>query len=216
MRTWPRSAPTRPSRSIYIATPHQFHREHAVLAAEHGKHVILEKPLALTLEDCDAIIAAAERHRIHLIVGHTHAFDPAVRAMRGIIASGEIGRLGLVHSFNYTNYLYRPRRPEELDTARGGGILFNQVPHQIDTARLLGGGLVRSVRAGAGVARCVAADGGPLRGAADLRGRRHRLAGLQRLRPFRLRRMAFRDQRARRAQDTGPWRRPPLAGTGAG
>jgi phthalate 4,5-cis-dihydrodiol dehydrogenase len=136
---------------VYIATPHQFHAAHAVLAAQHGKHIILEKPMALTLADCDAIIAAVERHGVHLIVGHTHAFDPAVRLMRDIIARGELGRLGLIHSFNYTNFLYRPRRPEELDTARGGGILFNQVPHQIDTARLLAGGLARSVRAQASV-----------------------------------------------------------------
>jgi phthalate 4,5-cis-dihydrodiol dehydrogenase len=132
---------------VYIATPHQYHAEHATLAAEHGKHIILEKPMALTLAECDAIIAAVERHKVHLIVGHTHAFDPAVRLMREIIARGELGKLGLIHSFNYTNYLYRPRRPEELDTARGGGILFNQVPHQIDTARLLAGGKVRSLRA---------------------------------------------------------------------
>ena len=57
-------------------------RRHAVLAAEHGKHIILEKPMALTLAECDAIIAAVERHKVHLIVGHTHAFDPAVRLMR--------------------------------------------------------------------------------------------------------------------------------------
>jgi phthalate 4,5-cis-dihydrodiol dehydrogenase len=132
---------------IYIATPHQFHAPHAILAAQHGKHIILEKPMALTLDECDAIIAAVERHKVHLIVGHTHAFDPAVRLMRDIIARGELGKLGLIHSFNYTNYLYRPRRPEELDTTQGGGILFNQVPHQIDTARLLAGGLVRNVRA---------------------------------------------------------------------
>jgi phthalate 4,5-cis-dihydrodiol dehydrogenase len=132
---------------VYIATPHQFHAAHAILAAEHGKHVILEKPMALTLVECDAIIAAADQHKVQLIVGHTHAFDPAVRLMREIIARGELGKLGLIHSFNYTSYLYRPRRPEELDTAQGGGILFNQVPHQIDTARLLAGGTVRSVRA---------------------------------------------------------------------
>jgi phthalate 4,5-cis-dihydrodiol dehydrogenase len=82
-----------------------------------------------------------------LIVGHTHAFDPANPAMRRIIASGELGRLGMIASFNYTNYLYRPRRPEELDTSKGGGILFNQLPHQIDTVRYLAGGLARSVRA---------------------------------------------------------------------
>jgi len=88
---------------------------------------------------------------VHLIVGHTHAFDSPVRAMRGLIASGELGALGMLASWNYTNYLYRPRRPEELDTQKGGGILFNQVPHQIDTVRLLGGGLVKSVRAQVGV-----------------------------------------------------------------
>jgi phthalate 4,5-cis-dihydrodiol dehydrogenase len=137
--------------AVYIATPHQFHAEHAVAAAEHGKHVILEKPMALTLADCDRIIAAVERSRVHLIVGHTHAFDPAVREMRRLIASGEMGALGMIASWNYTNYLYRPRRPEELDTSKGGGILFNQVPHQIETVRLLGGGLVKSVRAQVGI-----------------------------------------------------------------
>lgn len=132
---------------VYIATPHQFHATHAAIAAEAGKHIILEKPMALALADCDAIIAAAERAGVHLIVGHTHAFDPAVREMRRIVASGELGALGMIAAWNYTNFLYRPRRPEELDTARGGGILFNQVPHQIDIVRLLAGGLVRSVRA---------------------------------------------------------------------
>src|SRR5258708_5379397 len=137
--------------AVYIATPHQFHAPHAVLAAEHGKHIILEKPMALTLADCDTIIAAVEKHKVHLVVGHTHAFDPNVRLMRDIIARGELGKLGLINSFNYTNFLYRPRRPEELDTSKGGGILFNQVPHQIDTARLLAGGLVKSLRAQASV-----------------------------------------------------------------
>lgn len=136
--------------AVYIATPHQFHAEHARLAAAAGKHVILEKPMALTLADCDVIIAAVEKAGVHLVVGHTHAFDPAIRAMRAMIASGELGRLGMIASWNYTNYLYRPRRPEELDTAKGGGILFNQLPHQIDIVRLLGGGLVKSVRAHAG------------------------------------------------------------------
>lgn len=137
--------------AVYIATPHQFHAAHAIMAAERGKHVILEKPMALTLADCDRIIAAVERAGVHLVVGHTHAFDSAVREMRALIASGELGRLGMLASWNYTNYLYRPRRPEELDTSKGGGILFNQVPHQIDTVRLLGGGLVKSVRAQAGI-----------------------------------------------------------------
>lgn len=133
--------------AVYIATPHQFHAAQVVLAASRGKHVIVEKPLALSLQDCDAVIEAVERHGITLVVGHTHAFDPNIRTMRGIIASGALGRLGMIAAWNYTNFLYRPRRPEELDTARGGGIVFNQIPHQIDIARTLGGGRVRSLRA---------------------------------------------------------------------
>ncbi len=201
---------------VYIATPHQFHAAHAILAAEHGKHIILEKPMALTLAECDAIIAAVERHKVQLIVGHTHAFDPAVRLMRDIIARGELGRLGLIHSFNYTNYLYRPRRPEELDTALGGGILFNQVPHQIDTARLLAGGRCQKRARPHHGARSGAADRGKLRGAAAVRQRRRGVAGLQRLRPFRFRRMAFRHRRARCAEADRPWRGPPGAGAGPG
>ena len=186
------------------------------LAAEHGKHIILEKPMALTLAECDAIIAAVERHKVHLIVGHTHAFDPAVRLMREIIARGELGKLGLIHSFNYTNYLYRPRRPEELDTAKGGGILFNQVPHQIDTARLLAGGAGAKRPRQHDRARSRAADRSKLRRAAAIRQRRRGVAGLQRLRPFRFRRMAFRHQRARRAEADRARRRPPVAGQGHG
>jgi phthalate 4,5-cis-dihydrodiol dehydrogenase len=136
--------------AVYIATPHQFHAAHAVRAAAAGKHIILEKPMALSLGDCDKINAAVAKAGVHLIVGHTHAYDPAIRVMRSLIASGDLGRLAMIASWNYTNYLYRPRRPEELDTAQGGGILFNQLPHQIDIVRLLGGGLVESVRAAAG------------------------------------------------------------------
>src|SRR5262249_11756640 len=113
--------------------------------AEAGKHVIVEKPLALTLEDCDAIIAAGEKSGVQLIVGHTHGFDPAVREMARIIRSGEVGALALIAMWNYTNFMYRPRR-EELDTSKSGGIIFNQIPHQIDILRGLGGE-IRSVRA---------------------------------------------------------------------
>ena len=56
----------------------------------------------------------------------------------------------MLHALNYTDFLYRPRRPEELDTAQGGGAVFNQAAHQVDIVRLLGGGRVKSVRAATG------------------------------------------------------------------
>ena len=46
----------------------------------------------------------------------------------------------MITALNYTDFLYRPRRPEELDTAQGGGAVFNQAAHQVDIVRLLGGG----------------------------------------------------------------------------
>jgi len=132
--------------AVYIATPHQYHRQNALAAAAGGKHIIVEKPMALTLEDCDAMTAAAESNGVHLVVGHTHSFDAPILKIREIVRSGELGPLAMINTFSYGNFLYRPRRPEELDTAQGGGIIYNQVPHQVDLVRLIGGGLVRSVR----------------------------------------------------------------------
>lgn len=136
--------------AVYIATPHQFHREHTVVAASRGKHVVVEKPMALSLADCDAMIEAAEASGVSLLVGHTHGFDAPVRRMREIIDSGSIGPLRMVLLFNFTDFLYRPRRPEELDTARGGGILFNQIPHQIEIVRTLTDSKLLSVSAATG------------------------------------------------------------------
>jgi phthalate 4,5-cis-dihydrodiol dehydrogenase len=135
--------------AIYIASPHRFHAAQAIQAMEHGKHVLVEKPLALTIAECDAVAAAADRTGMQLIVGHTHAFDPNVREMRRIIRSGELGRLGMILSFNYNDFLLRPHRDDEFDPERGGGIAFNQLAHQIEILRLLGGN-VRAVRASVG------------------------------------------------------------------
>lgn len=136
---------------VYIATPHQFHAAQAIEAMQAGKHVVVEKPMALTLSDCDAMIEVAERTGRVLIVGHTHGFDPAPRAMGEIVASRRYGPLSMITMLNFTDFLYRPRRPEELDTSQGGGIFFNQLPHQIEIARVIAGEPVRSVRCASGV-----------------------------------------------------------------
>jgi phthalate 4,5-cis-dihydrodiol dehydrogenase len=135
---------------VYVATPHEFHAEQAALAASRGKHVLVEKPMALTLQQCDSMVQAARVARVHLIVGHSHSFDAPVRRTRELIAGGAFGRLKMISALNYTDFLYRPRRPEELDTGRGGGAVFNQAAHHVDVVRLLGGGRLKSVRAGTG------------------------------------------------------------------
>jgi phthalate 4,5-cis-dihydrodiol dehydrogenase len=136
--------------AVYVATPHQFHARHAIFAAQHGKHLLVEKPIALTLDESTAIIDAARRAGVHLVVGHSHSFDAPIRHLRDLVESGHFGAVRMINAFNYTDYLYRPRRPEELDTAQGGGAVFNQAAHQVDIVRLIGGGHVTSVRAATG------------------------------------------------------------------
>jgi phthalate 4,5-cis-dihydrodiol dehydrogenase len=136
--------------AVYIASPHEFHCEQVVLAAEHGKHIIVEKPLTLVDADAKQMVEAVRRHNVQLVVGTSRSHDPIVKTMRELIASGECGRLAMINAWNYTDYLYRPRRPEELDTSKGGGILFSQLPHQIDVIKAVAGASVVSVRAGSG------------------------------------------------------------------
>jgi phthalate 4,5-cis-dihydrodiol dehydrogenase len=133
--------------AIYIATPHQYHLRHVRAAVANGKHVMVEKPMALALEDCQAMIDAARAAGVVLLVGHSHSFDAPYLATRRLIASGAHGDLGMITAVNFTDFLYRPRRPEELDTQQGGGVVFSQGAHQLDIVRLLGGGKLRSIRA---------------------------------------------------------------------
>ena len=132
---------------VYVATPHQMHAEHVELAARCGKHVLVEKPMALTLEDCTRMIEACARAGTRLVVGHSHSFDAPVLRARQLIDSGAFGAVRMVHAMQYTDFLVRPRRPEELDTAQGGGVAFSQAAHQVDVVRLLAGGRVERVRA---------------------------------------------------------------------
>ena len=131
--------------AVYISTPHELHADQVKYAASKGKHILVEKPMALSLEDCDAMTHAARRAGVALVVGHSHSFDAPIARTRELIETGTFGKLRMIQSMNYTDWLYRPRRPEELTD--GGGVLFNQAPHQVDVARYLGGGDVKTVRA---------------------------------------------------------------------
>lgn len=133
--------------AVYVATPHQFHAANVIAAASRGKHVLVEKPMALSLNECLAMITATRNAGVRMVIGHSHSFDAPIVRTREFIASGEFGALHMVTALNYTDFLYRPRRPEELSTESGGGVIFNQAPHHVDVVRLLGGGLVRSVTA---------------------------------------------------------------------
>src|SRR5207253_10840594 len=81
------------------------------------------------------------------IFGHNHSFNRHNQRTRENIEGGTVGRVRMINAQYYTDFLYRPRRPEELATASGGGVVFSQGAHQVDIVRLLGGGHVASVRA---------------------------------------------------------------------
>lgn len=136
---------------VYIVTPNRLHREQAIIAAEHGKHIIVDKPMAPSVADCEAMNQAAERAGVVLLCGHSHSYGPAVRAMRKVISSGELGRLRMINTWHFNEWIYRPRDSWELDADGSGNLIFNQGAHQIDIVRVLGGGMVRSVRATTGV-----------------------------------------------------------------
>jgi phthalate 4,5-cis-dihydrodiol dehydrogenase len=135
---------------IWVTTPNQFHCEHTVLAAEHGKHVICTKPMALTVAECERMCRAAEQNGVQLLCGQTWSMGPDIQAMWRAARSGELGRLIAINVWFYTDWLLKPRVAEELDESLGGGVVYRHAPHLIDTVRLLGGGRVRSVRATAG------------------------------------------------------------------
>jgi phthalate 4,5-cis-dihydrodiol dehydrogenase len=137
--------------AVYIATPHQYHAADVLTAAANGKHAIVEKPMALTIEECRAMTDAAERNGVVLVVGHSAGFNPSIKLIRELIVSGEVGPLRMIANLVYTNFLYRPRRPEELDTAQGGGIMFNQIPHALDVIRVIDGGPLESAYAVTGI-----------------------------------------------------------------
>ena len=129
--------------AVYVATPHELHAAHACLAAASGKHVLVEKPMALTLDECRAMIAAARESGVQLVVGHSHSFDLPVQRTRELIQSGKYGALRMITALDFTDFVYRPRRPEELAT----GAVYNQAAHHVDIVRLLAGAEVKSVRA---------------------------------------------------------------------
>lgn len=136
--------------AVYITTPHQLHLAHALAAIDAGKHVLMEKPITVTLDDATQMIHAARAAGVSLIVGPSHSFDGPVALAEKLIKQSVIGRVRMIHAFYATDYLYRPRRPEELDTQLGGGVVFGQAIHQIDVVRRLAGVSAHTVTARTG------------------------------------------------------------------
>ncbi len=120
---------------LHICTPHPAHAAPAVQALEAGVHVLVEKPMAASLEDCDAMLQAAEKSRCKLgIVSQRRLYAPCMR-MKYAIQEGRIGHpiLGTVAMLGWRDEAYYRSDPWRGSwKEEGGGVLVNQAPHQLD------------------------------------------------------------------------------------
>lgn len=140
--------------AVAVCTPSGMHADHAVAALLAGKHVIVEKPMDVTIEACDRLIAAADRAGRHCGVISQHRFDAATVLARQLIDQGRIGRILLITGdvkWYRTQAYYDEGEWRGTWKLDGGGALMNQGIHTLDLLHWLGGG-VASVHARASIA----------------------------------------------------------------
>jgi myo-inositol 2-dehydrogenase/D-chiro-inositol 1-dehydrogenase/scyllo-inositol 2-dehydrogenase (NAD+) len=120
--------------AVVITTPTFTHMQLAVMAAQAGKHVFLEKPMAMDLEECDAIIGACRDNGVHLQIGFMRRFDPDFSLAFERIQAGEIGEPMLVKSLTHGPGL---PPPWARDLSRSNGNLAEVNSHDLDATRWL-------------------------------------------------------------------------------
>jgi phthalate 4,5-cis-dihydrodiol dehydrogenase len=136
--------------AVVIATPHHLHAEMAIAAAAAGKHILLEKPMARTAAECTAIIEAAAKAEIKLMIGQVLHFALPCLMARQILDSGELGQPIVGTSTLSKLWLEPNRRDWHLDPGRGGGMLMTAGIHALDLLLWFMGDAATSVCAATG------------------------------------------------------------------
>lgn len=134
--------------AVLIATPHDLHAEPVLLAADRGVHVLLEKPMATTLADCERMVNACERSGVTFMVAENERYKSNFRSVGKAIRDGEIGRVLAIRG-EICGRGDRRGDPEHWihdPTRAGGGIVLSLAVHRLDVIRWLGG-TVRTVSA---------------------------------------------------------------------
>lgn len=120
--------------AVILNLPHFLHCEATEYFLDQGVHVLVEKPMANTVEECDRMIAAAKRNQKVLAVGHSRRFAPAIRRIKEIYESGELGKLCMFQETRTQNYFKADRPRWFLDKKMsGGGITMNYGAHALDS-----------------------------------------------------------------------------------
>ena len=129
--------------AVYIATPHALHAEQAIAAAEHGKHVLVEKPLATNREDAMEVVRACRANDVRLGVGYQNRFLSGARELRDMVCNQRL--LGDLYYVRHAEYRWVQAHPRWTETWRaepalaGGGLLFDSGTHCIDLMRFITG-----------------------------------------------------------------------------
>lgn len=121
--------------AVIVASETNRHAELCVAAAEAGKAILLQKPMALTLADCDRIIAAVERTGVHFQMAYQMRCDPVNQAMVAMVHAGDLGRIGVVRRRHCINFLFNPLPPElrwHTDPVANLGMFMDDASHAAD------------------------------------------------------------------------------------
>jgi predicted dehydrogenase len=133
--------------AVVIATPHHTHTSVVEAAALARKHILLEKPMAPTLDECDRIVHCTREAGVKLMLGHTGHFIPAVQSAKKLLESGEMGEVVYGVATKSKQWMNPDRREWHLDRARGGGMWMTIGVHALDQLTWLIGADVESVSA---------------------------------------------------------------------
>ena len=128
---------------VYIPLPNHLHAEWTIRAAEAGKHVLCEKPLALAVDEVDRVMAAASRAGVVVAEAFMYRHHPQTMALRALATDGTIGELRVIRG-TFTFNLTRPG-DVRLDPSYGGGSLWDVGCYQVSLARILAGSEPREV-----------------------------------------------------------------------
>ena len=123
--------------AMYLCTPHHLHQTHVAQAAQAGKHILVEKPLACTLAEGRAMIAAAQQAGVILMVAENARFMAAVRQCKGLIEQGSVGDLRVVQLHEETPF--QPGHWRSRRDLNGGGVLIDSGIHKVHLLRYFAG-----------------------------------------------------------------------------